>query len=124
VLKLNNNNFRGDFFSTHFNLSNLRALELANNEFTGGLMTKEFYAKMRIFDVSNNKMTGKIPNGIDAKVLLLQNNYFEGQIPCEGFFNAQVVDISHNFLSGQIPSCLISKAFSNVELLNLRDSLD
>ncbi|XP_012454081.1 receptor-like protein 15 isoform X2 [Gossypium raimondii] len=123
VLKLNNNNFRGDFFSTDFNLSDLRALELGNNEFTGGLMTKEeFYAEMRIFDVSNNKMTGKIPNGIDAKVLLLQKNSFEGQIPCEGFFNAQVVDISHNFLSGQIPSCLISKAFSNVKLLNLRDN--
>ncbi|KAL1184397.1 hypothetical protein V6Z11_A01G041300 [Gossypium hirsutum] len=103
VLKLNNNNFR--------------ALELGNNEFTGGLMTKEeFYAEMRIFDVSNNKMTGKIPNGIDAKVLLLQSNSFEGQIPCEGFFNAQVVDISHNFLSGQAPSCLISKAFSYVNL--------
>ncbi|KAA3467832.1 LRR receptor-like serine/threonine-protein kinase GSO1 isoform X2 [Gossypium australe] len=87
VLKLNNNNFRGDFFSTHFNLSDLRALELGNNEFTGGLMTKEeFYAEMRIFDVSNDKMTGKIPNGIEAKVLLLQNNSFEGQIPCEGFF--------------------------------------
>ncbi|KAB2095476.1 hypothetical protein ES319_A01G039600v1 [Gossypium barbadense] len=123
VLKLNNNNFRGDFFSTHFNLSDLRALELGNNEFTGGLMTKEeFYAEMRIFDVSNNKMTGKIPNGIDAKVLLLQSNSFEGQIPCEGFFNAQVVDISHNFLSGQAPSCLISKAFSYVKLLNLRDN--
>ncbi|TYI41778.1 hypothetical protein ES332_A01G049300v1 [Gossypium tomentosum] len=109
VLKLNNNNFR--------------ALELGNNEFTGGLMTKEeFYAEMRIFYVSNNKMTGKIPNGIDAKVLLLQSNSFEGQIPCEGFFNAQVVDISHNFLSGQAPSCLISKAFSYVKLLNLRDN--
>ncbi|TYH29813.1 hypothetical protein ES288_A01G042100v1 [Gossypium darwinii] len=120
-LNLRNNSFTGklDPFPQH----PLSTLELGNNEFTGGLMTKEeFYAEMRIFDVSNNKMTGKIPNGIDAKVLLLQSNSFEGQIPCEGFFNAQVVDISHNFLSGQAPSCLISKAFSYVKLLNLRDN--
>ncbi|KAL4310441.1 hypothetical protein GQ457_01G003250 [Hibiscus cannabinus] len=120
-LMLNNNNFHGDFFSTHFNLSRVRVLRLGDNEFNGSLAENGFYSDMLVFDVSNNNMTGEIPNGIDASVLLLQNNSFEGQIPCEGFHEAQVIDISHNFLSGPIPSCLIDNfdGYSPVFLLNL-----
>ncbi|KAK9025537.1 hypothetical protein V6N11_038401 [Hibiscus sabdariffa] len=122
-LMLNNNNFHGDFFSSHFNLSNIRVLKLRNNEFTGSLITKkEFYGGMKILDVSSNNMTGKIPSEIAGEVILLQNNSFEGKIPCEGFFGADVIDISHNFLSGPIPSCLSSEALSSVSLLNLRDN--
>ncbi|GMJ10029.1 receptor like protein 9 [Hibiscus trionum] len=122
-LMLDNNNFHGEFFSNHFNLSNIRVLNLGNNEFTGSLITKrEFYSGMIVFDVSNNNMTGKIPHGIDASVLLLQNNSFQGQIPCEAFHNAQVIDISHNFLSGPIPSCLSTDNFAQVLLLNLRNN--
>ncbi|KAK8603195.1 hypothetical protein V6N13_085388 [Hibiscus sabdariffa] len=123
-LMLNNNNFHGEFFSTHFNLSRVRVLRLGDNEFNGSLTENEFYSNMLVFDVSNNNMTGEIPNGIDAGVLLLQNNSFEGQIPCEGFHEAQVIDISHNFLSGPIPSCLIENfdGYSPVFLLNLEDN--
>ncbi|KAL4271796.1 hypothetical protein GQ457_13G005020 [Hibiscus cannabinus] len=120
-LVLNNNNFHGEFFSTQFNLSNIRLLILGNNGFTGSLMTeKEFYSGMKIFDVSNNNMTGTIPKELAAEIILLQNNSFEGQIPCEGFFGAGVVDISHNFLSGPIPSCLSPEDLSHVLVLNLR----
>ncbi|KAK8648249.1 hypothetical protein V6N13_129008 [Hibiscus sabdariffa] len=120
-LVLNNNNFHGEFFSTQFNLSNIRLLRLGNNGFTGSLMTKkEFYSRMKIFDVSNNNMTGTIPKELAAEIILLQNNFFEGQIPCEGFFGAGVIDISHNFLSGPIPSCLSPENLSHVLVLNLR----
>ncbi|KAK8706383.1 hypothetical protein V6N13_049952 [Hibiscus sabdariffa] len=119
-LMLNNNKFHGDFFSNHFFSNDIRVLKLGSNEFSGSLTTnEEFYNGMEIFDVSHNKMTGTIPNGTDARILLLQNNSFQGQVPCEGFFLAKVIDISHNFLSGPIPSCLSS---SNVMLLNLRDN--
>ncbi|KAE8680054.1 Detected protein of unknown function [Hibiscus syriacus] len=122
-LMLNDNNFHGAFFSNHFNLRNIQVLKLGNNEFTGSLITKkEFYGRMEIFDVSNNNMDGKIPNAIAAEVILLQNNSFEGQIPCGGFSGADVIDISHNFLSGPIPSCLSPEALSSVSLLNLRDN--
>ncbi|XP_039038523.1 receptor-like protein 14 [Hibiscus syriacus] len=80
-----NNSFHGEFFSTHFNLSGVQVLRLRNNEFTGSLITKkEFYSSMKLFDVSNNNMAGEIPNGIDAEVLLLRSNSFEGHIPCQG----------------------------------------
>ncbi|KAK9004750.1 hypothetical protein V6N11_042207 [Hibiscus sabdariffa] len=122
-LMLDHNNFHGEFFSKHFNLSYIRVLKLGDNEFTGSLITKrEFYSGMVVFDVSNNNMTGEIPNGIDASVLLLQNNSFQGQIPCEAFHNAQVIDISHNFLSGPIPSCLSPDNFAQVLLLDLRNN--
>ncbi|MBA0549821.1 hypothetical protein Golob_020830, partial [Gossypium lobatum] len=49
---------------------------LGNDEFTGGLITKkEFYAGMETFDVSNNKMTGKHPNGLAATTILLRANF-------------------------------------------------
>ncbi|KAE8706145.1 Detected protein of unknown function [Hibiscus syriacus] len=125
-LMLNNNSFHGEFFSAdHFNLSRVQVLRLGNNKFTGSLITKkEFYSSMKLFDVSNNNMAGEIPNGIDAEVLLLQNNSFEGHMPCEGFYEAQVIDISHNLLSGPIPSCLIEnfQGYSPVFLLNIRDN--
>ncbi|KAK8648251.1 hypothetical protein V6N13_129010 [Hibiscus sabdariffa] len=122
-LMLDHNNFHGEFFSSNFNLSNVIVLKLGDNAFTGSLITKrEFYSGMVVFDVSNNNMTGEIPNGIDASVLLLQNNSFQGQIPCEAFHNAQVIDISHNFLSGPIPSCLSPDNFAQVLLLDLRNN--
>ncbi|KAE8703353.1 hypothetical protein F3Y22_tig00110472pilonHSYRG00401 [Hibiscus syriacus] len=120
-LMLNNNNFNGEFFSTHFNLSGVQVLRLGNNKFAGSLLTKkEFYSSMKLLDVSNNNMAGEIPNGIDAKFLLLQNNSLEGQFPREGFYEAQVIDISHYLLSGPIPSCLIEnfQDYSPVKFLN------
>ncbi|MBA0758967.1 hypothetical protein Gotri_021914, partial [Gossypium trilobum] len=49
---------------------------LGNDEFTGGLIPKkEFYAGMETFDVSNNKMTGKHPNGLAATTILLRANF-------------------------------------------------
>ncbi|KAK9025535.1 hypothetical protein V6N11_038399 [Hibiscus sabdariffa] len=122
-LMLNNNNFHGEFFSTNFNSSSIQVLKLGNNQFTGNLIPiGEFYNGMMIFDVSNNNMTGKIPNAIDAVVLLLQNNSFQGQIPCEAFHYSEVIDISHNLLSGPMPSCLLAEDFAQVSLLNLRNN--
>ncbi|XP_039001531.1 receptor-like protein 56 [Hibiscus syriacus] len=98
-LMLNNNNFNGEFFSTHFNLSGVQVLRLGNNKFAGSLLTKkEFYSSMKLLDVSNNNMAGEIPNGIDAKFLLLQNNSLEGQFPREGFYEAQIIDCLETFL--------------------------
>ncbi|MBA0849049.1 hypothetical protein Goshw_010532, partial [Gossypium schwendimanii] len=57
-------------------LENNTDLKLGNDEFTGGLITKkEFYAGMETFDVSNNKMTGKHPNGLAATTILLRANF-------------------------------------------------
>ncbi|KAK9025533.1 hypothetical protein V6N11_038397 [Hibiscus sabdariffa] len=96
---------------------------MGNNEFTGSLITKkEFYGPIKILDVRSNNMDGTIPKEIAGEIILLQNNSFEGQIPCGGFIGADVIDISHNFLSGPIPSCLSPEALSSVSLLNLRNN--
>ncbi|KAK7826577.1 leucine-rich repeat receptor-like serine/threonine-protein kinase bam2 [Quercus suber] len=57
-------------------------------------------------DVSNNKMSGKIPTWICNQTysygIFMENHYFEGQIPCETI-TVEFLDISHNLLDGSLP---------------------
>ncbi|KAK7835837.1 receptor-like protein 15, partial [Quercus suber] len=109
VLSLSNNNFHGEIFSKPFNLF-LLSLELQNNNFTGALPVVHLKV-YRGLNISNNHMTGTIPQWIvnrstSPKFFVdLSSNSFEGQIPC-GLASSDTINLSHNLLSGLLPSCL------------------
>ena len=109
VLDLSFNNFCGEIFSIHFNLS-LLSLELQNNNFTGTLPVVPLKVGW-LLNISNNHMTGTIPLWVvnrstsPSRAVDLSNNFFEGQIPC-GLPSSEIINISHNLLSGLLPFCL------------------
>ncbi|KAK6228928.1 hypothetical protein SCA6_017879, partial [Theobroma cacao] len=119
ILVLSNNKFHGEIFSSNFNWSiRPEELKLGNNQFTGSLTAnKDFYSALRVFDIRNNMMAGKIPSGMaDIKVLFMRNNYFEGQFPCNEHFRSAIIDFSHNFLSGPLPSCFDMYGIQQIHL--------
>ncbi|KAA3471410.1 LRR receptor-like serine/threonine-protein kinase GSO1 [Gossypium australe] len=79
---LSNNNLSGELPRWLWNVSNLNALAVSNNQLKG-LILMEF-------------------------VLLLKANYFIGEIPIEicKVYSLNIIDLSQNKLSGSIPSCL------------------
>ncbi|KAK6267678.1 hypothetical protein QUC31_011838 [Theobroma cacao] len=117
ILRLSTNQFHGEIFSSHFNLTDIGDLELRDNQFTGSL-SKVKFNNLMILDVSNNKMTGKIPSWIPKGIsaLAMRNNYFEGHFPCEQLLNVEYLDLSYNLLSGQLPSCFVMEIIEQVHL--------
>ena len=109
ALDLSSNNFCGEIFSIHFNLS-LLSLELQNNNFTGTLPIVPLKVGW-LLNISNNHMAGTIPLWVvnrstsPSRAVDLSNNFFEGQIPC-GLPSSEIINLSHNLLSRLLPSCL------------------
>jgi Leucine-rich repeat (LRR) protein len=129
VLRLENNQFTGRIPEGINRLAQLREFVLARNNLTGQLPRSldsttftafagkpvngngaetQALTQLEIFDVSNNQLSGTVPNGIaqsrNMKTLLLNNNAFTGTLPetlpSLGFlerFNA-----SNNQFSGEI----------------------
>ncbi|XP_050231373.1 pollen receptor-like kinase 3 [Mercurialis annua] len=61
---LSDNNFTGDIPPSLMHLSNLLELHLENNEFTGTIPPIA-QSTLKTFNVSNNKLKGKIPEGLE-----------------------------------------------------------
>nr|XP_023926886.1 receptor-like protein 9DC3 [Quercus suber] len=125
-LQLSNNSFTGSLPSSFGNMSLLDTLDVSLNNFSGevpkdlfvgcsmlsilfsGAISKKLpnFGKIGLLDVSNNKMSGRIPawicNLTDFGGILMQNNNFEGQIPCETI-TSEFLDLSHNLLDGSLP---------------------
>ncbi|CAH8349182.1 unnamed protein product [Eruca vesicaria subsp. sativa] len=86
-------------------------LFLQNNNFTGTI-PDTFLDWVLILDLSNNKLSGSIPqfvnNTQDISILLLRGNDLTGSIPRElcDLSNIKLLDLSNNKLNGSIPSCL------------------
>ncbi|KAL4629143.1 hypothetical protein ACB092_05G287300 [Castanea dentata] len=110
-LVLSNNYFEGHLdWVPVFNLTELFIFKINHNQFSGA-MPNELPNFVDItfssfLDVSNNKMSGRIPTWIcnltDFGGILMQNNNFEGQIPCETI-SFELLDLSHNLLDGSLP---------------------
>ncbi|KAK7843771.1 receptor-like protein 13 [Quercus suber] len=123
-LALSNNNFDGHLLSSDFNSTMLEVLRISDNWFTG-IISNELSSKhLSLLDASNNNMSGKIPIWIcnrtsldEADGILLQNNYFTGQIPCEKI-EFKFLDLSHNFLWGSLPSW----SSSSLQYLHLEEN--
>ncbi|XP_042479869.1 receptor-like protein Cf-9 [Macadamia integrifolia] len=79
-------------------------------------------SKARIFSISVNKLTGKIPfsicNASNLKYLDLSHNQLSGPIPtCLGSSNLKLLSLTVNKLAGNIPFSLCNA--SNLEFLDL-----
>ncbi|KAL2456738.1 disease resistance family protein/LRR family protein [Abeliophyllum distichum] len=109
-LKLAHNNFSGKFPSLNY----LSSLHLQNNSFTGEILTSlRNCTSLAFIDLSRNKLTGKIPTWVGDTftrlvVLSLRSNEFFGSIPSNlcHLAHLQVLDFSLNKISGAIPKCL------------------
>ncbi|KAM4113371.1 hypothetical protein ACJW30_05G216100 [Castanea mollissima] len=108
-LVLSHNNFDGHLdWIPLYNLTRLNALQINHNQFSGAMPNElpNFTSDIDFLDVSNNKMSGKIPtwicNQTESYGIFMQNNYFEGQIPCETI-TVEFLDLSHNLLHGSLP---------------------
>ncbi|XP_075666070.1 receptor-like protein 14 [Castanea sativa] len=108
-LVLSHNNFDGHLdWIPLYNLTGLNALQINHNQFSGAMPNElpNFTSDIDFLDVSNNKMSGKIPtwicNQTESYGIFMQNNYFEGQIPCETI-TVEFLDLSHNLLHGSLP---------------------
>jgi hypothetical protein len=112
ILRLSNNNFHGNFLSSHFNLTSLSILDVSNKKFSGTLskaLSRSFKrcTSTAMLDIGNNYISGEIPSWITnitgLESLIMRNNFCKGQLPSDLRF-ALFLDPSYNILSGTFPS--------------------
>ncbi|PQQ05044.1 LRR receptor-like serine/threonine-protein kinase FLS2 [Prunus yedoensis var. nudiflora] len=107
-INLLNCSMRGNIPIGIGNFSNLLTLSLRYNQLSGSIPTA--VGRLRnLQDLSNNHLSGVIPNTIgglwDLVILSLANNNFEGLIPSsfQDLVSLEHLDLSRNNLAGVIP---------------------
>ncbi|KAL3506313.1 hypothetical protein ACH5RR_031695 [Cinchona calisaya] len=113
------------------NNTQLEYLDLKNNSFMGSfLLDLDGSPKLNLswLDISNNKVSGKIPVDIgllfpNLSCLNLSRNSFEGNIPQSlgNLTAAMSIDLSHNKFFGEVPD-RIENGCVSLELLVLSDN--
>ncbi|CAK7348122.1 unnamed protein product [Dovyalis caffra] len=113
VLELQRNNFSGKLpHQISSDLHSLRFLNLSFNSFTGDIpATLIGFGKLRVIDLSNNRLTGGIRFASSFKCLFLRhlrlsNNLLENNIPKEigQCKNLRTLLLDGNILQGPIPA--------------------
>ncbi|XP_039171767.1 receptor-like protein 15 [Eucalyptus grandis] len=112
VLKLSSNNLQGNMLPRGSNLTSLRYLYLDNNCFIGDISSGILNSSLQVLDVSNNSLSGTLPNWIGdiqfLEMLMLSSNSFKGPLPLS-FCNLhylKLLDLSSNNLGPNIPPCV------------------
>ncbi|KAM5559141.1 hypothetical protein ABKV19_020668 [Rosa sericea] len=107
----------GDFIFTRSYLS------LSSNNFHGAIPKSICNASGRVLDLSNNSLSGNIPQCLtqlhQLSVIDLKRNNLSGTIP-DNFLNGcelQTLVLSNNQIQGQFPKSLVN--CSNLEVLNI-----
>ncbi|XP_054817684.1 receptor-like protein 33 [Prosopis cineraria] len=102
-------------------LSELRYLELNNNNSSGQVPSFLSNMSVEFLDLSFNELEGNLPIPFfGAEFFSVSNNKFKGDISFL-FCNAsslEILNLSHNNLSGPIPQCLV--ALPNLSVLDLQ----
>ncbi|CAN4106724.1 unnamed protein product [Withania somnifera] len=114
ILAIDRNQLPGNFPTWLLeNNTRLAGLYARDNAFIGTLkLPSSSHLYLQQLDVSNNKLSGRIPANISSalpklNVLNMSLNFLEGPIPSDiGGFHLLALDLSHNFLSGGVPSDL------------------
>ncbi|CAI5470345.1 unnamed protein product [Closterium sp. Yama58-4] len=101
-LELQNNNLSGPLPANLGTISTLKTLNLAHNAITGALPNQWSTPDIYMLDISDNHLSGTIPDDITGLVYLI------------------LLDLSSNRLTGTIPQHLAGH--SNLQVLNLRDN--
>lgn len=114
-LSLAGNMLEGPIPSTLPRCSSLNSLNLSNNRFSGnpdfasGIWSLN---RLRVLDLSNNALSGPVPEGIAAihnlKELLLQGNHFSGPVPADTGLCPHLsrLDFGNNLFGGALPASL------------------
>ncbi|XP_031479107.1 receptor-like protein 48 [Nymphaea colorata] len=123
LLNLDHNKFDGFQEPTNTTRAigaRLSLLSVSSNRINGMIPTFlcNYIAESVKLDMSNNALTGAIPDCL-CKVshLNLSNNQLQGQIP-NGFNNIQLIDLNSNILTGTIPKSIASN-ITSLKSLNL-----
>ncbi|KAK3439440.1 hypothetical protein EUGRSUZ_C04297 [Eucalyptus grandis] len=111
TLILSSNNLQGQMLPKISNLGNLYILDLASNNFTGDISPGILNTSLEVLDVSNNSLSGMLPNWIgdlrDLQVLMLSSNLLGGPLPLSlcNMHDLFLLDLSSNNLGPNIPPC-------------------
>ncbi|KAF8012128.1 hypothetical protein BT93_I0302 [Corymbia citriodora subsp. variegata] len=134
VLRLSSNKFSGRIFNTkdgalNCGRSNLKTIDICNNNFSGHLPNQfENFKDLKFLDLSRNSISGPIPHTmgrlLSLRILNLSFNKLSGNIPesIGQIFNLEVMDISNNQLDG-IVSQLHFANLTNLIVLNIYSNM-
>ncbi|KAI3454098.1 hypothetical protein Pfo_010761 [Paulownia fortunei] len=109
---ISGNNLSGRIDERKWDMPQLQVLNLAKNQFFGGLPGSFGSKKLENLDLSGNKFSGSIPESIgefsQIVELKLSENELSGRIPDQLSYCKKLVslDLSHNQLVGEIPLSL------------------
>jgi len=128
ALDLSNNNISdlNSFVCGKIATTNIRTLDLSNNQIKGQLPDCwEHLNWLEFLDLSNNQLSGEIPQSmgtlVNLEALVLRNNNLTGELPStlKSCASLIIFDMSRNFLSGPIP-LWIGENLHELKILTMR----
>ncbi|QCD94640.1 LRR receptor-like serine/threonine-protein kinase FLS2 [Vigna unguiculata] len=128
ALDLSNNNISdlNSFVCGKIATTNIRTLDLSNNQIKGQLPDCwEHLNWLKFLDLSNNQLSGEIPQSmgtlVNLEALVLRNNNLTGELPStlKSCASLIIFDMSRNFLSGPIP-LWIGENLQELKILTMR----
>ncbi|KAL6003303.1 hypothetical protein ACLOJK_023526 [Asimina triloba] len=109
---ISGNNVNGEISSTLCTASYLQVLDLSDNQLSGSIPNCVNALNLSVLNLRNNHLTGIIPNVSSEKCILrtlnLNGNHLEGNIPESLSYCAdlEVLDVGNNQLNGSFPHFL------------------